>query len=95
MMPETMIYTIISTGADADRGEFPVPQVQGSYLSVQRAREELDRLVEEEKEGLDGRYDCEERSEDHWEAYMGGYAAACFSRIEILTSQLMDGSDIS
>lgn len=95
MMSVTMIYTIVSTGADADKGFFPDPQVQGSYLGIQKAREELNRLVEEEKENLDNRYDCEERSEDHWEAYMDGYAAACFSRIEILTSRLMDRSVVS
>lgn len=93
-MKGTMIYTILSTGADADRGFFPDPDTQGSYFSLKRAREELARLVEDEKGELDERYNCEERSDDCWEMYMDGYAAGCFSRIEIVTSQLKDESDV-
>lgn len=91
-MPETEIYTIISTGVDSDRGHFPAPQTEGSFLDLQRARNKLNQLIETEKEELDDRYDREERTEDCWETYMDGYAAALFSRIEILTSYLMDGS---
>lgn len=82
------IYTIVSTGADADRGFFPDPSTRGSYLSPVRAREELERLIIEEKDELDDRYDKEERGEDYWEMFQDGYAAALFSRLEILSSEL-------
>lgn len=85
------IYTIVLTGIDTDRGLFPDPSAAGSYLSLDRARAELERLISEKKETLDGRYDCEERGEDSWEAYMDGYAAALCTRVEILTSQISTG----
>ena len=85
---QVMAYTIVSTGIDTDRGFFPDPSARGSYLSQARAREELERLIAGEKEELDDRYNAENRGEDFWEAYEDGYAAACFSRLEILTSVL-------
>lgn len=85
---QIMVYTIVSTGADADRGFFPDPSTRGSYLSLVLAREELERLIIEEKDELDDRYDKEERGEDHWEMFQDGYAAALFSRLEILSSEL-------
>ncbi len=85
---QVMVYTIVSTGADADRGFFPDPSTRGSYLSLERAREELERLIIEEKDELDDRYDKEDRGEDYWEMFQDGYAAALFSRLDILTSEL-------
>ena len=82
------IYTLVSTGVDTDRGYFPAPEAKGSYLSMERARMELNKLVNAEKKELDSRYDGEERSEDHWEAFDKEYAGGLFSRIEILTSEL-------
>ncbi len=82
------VYTIVSTGVDVDRGFFPNPSTRGSYLSEARAREELDRLIAKEKDELDDRYDKEDRGEDYWEMYRDGYAAALFSRLEILSSEL-------
>lgn len=92
-MPEAKIYTIVSTGVDVDRGLFPDPQAHGSYLDILRAREELDRLIEATKKELDERYDYEKRSEDHWEMCMMGSGNSLLSRLEILTSQLMYGTD--
>ena len=92
---QVMVYTIVSTGADADRGFFPNPSTRGSYLSLKRAKEELERLVIEEKDELDDRYDKEDRGEDYWEMFQDGYAAALFSRLEILSSELhVEGSDL-
>lgn len=92
--PETItIYTIIRTGADADHGSFLDPTPEGSYLSLERAKLALEKLITAEKEELDNRYDCEERGENYWEAYQDGYAAALFSRLEILRSPLMPSSD--
>jgi len=85
---EVKVYTIIRTGIDADRGYFPDPQSEGSFLSLRRARAELQKLVRAEKDELDDRYDSEECCEDHWEACQKGYAAALFSRLEIVSSEL-------
>lgn len=83
------LYTIVRTGADADRGYFSDPQSEGSFLSLPRAQMEFQRLVEAEKNELDSRYDSEEQGEEYWEAYQEGYAAALFSRLEILSSDLL------
>lgn len=88
------IYTVVTTSADTDRGNFQDPTPAGSYFSPQRAQEGMARLIEAEKETLDTeRYDSEEQSDTVWYAYQDGYAAACFVRIEIVTSLLMDEGD--
>lgn len=84
------LYTILKTSVDADRGLFPDPSAEGSYLSIEKAREKMAELVELEEVSLDSRYDRVNREDDVWEAYQDGYAAACCSRIEIVTSTLMD-----
>lgn len=85
---EVKIYTIIRTGVDAEKGDFPEPQSEGSFLSFLRAKAELRKLVTAEKDELDDRYDCEEYDENYWEAYQDGYAAALSTRLEIITSEL-------
>lgn len=88
------IYTIITTSVDSDLGCFQDPTPAGSFFSLQRAQEELARLIAEEKETLDTeRYDSEEQSDTVWYTYLDGYAAARFIRIEIVTSLLMDEGD--
>ena len=92
---QVTVYTIVSTGVDVDRGFFPNPSTRGSYLSEARAREELNRLIAEEKDELDDRYDKEDHGEDHWEMFQDGYGAALFSRLEILSSELnSEGGDL-
>jgi len=86
------IYTIIRSGADADRGVFSNPYPEFSFLSRERAREELARLIREEKAALSERLNCIEEDEDFWEACEDGYAAAHFTRLEIVTSELADVS---
>lgn len=89
---EVKVYTIIRTGVDADRASFPPAMTEGSYLDLCFARAELRRLVEEEKENMDIPFDAElyreEYGDDFWEAYQEGYAAAWFTRLEILSSEL-------
>lgn len=89
---ETSVYTIVRTGADADRGFFPPPMTEGSYLDIEIARAELRRLVEQEKESMELPFDeelyREEYGDDFWEAYQEDYAAAWFRRLEILSSEL-------
>lgn len=86
-----MIYTIVYTAADADRGKFINPEARGSFLSLASAHQELERQITEEKAVLDSRYDREDRGSDYWEMYQDGYAAASFSRIKILAAALHEG----
>ena len=82
------VYTIIQTAVDIDGGSFPTPVTHGTYLSIDRAREHLADLIAEEQKTLSSRYDTKDLTEDSWEAYESGYAASCFVRIEILSSEL-------
>ena len=76
------------TAVDADHGEFPGPVNYGSFLSYAKAKDVMASLIEAEKEKLSSRYDTVESDENAWEAYEDGYAAARFTRFEILTSEL-------
>lgn len=87
------IYTIIRSGADADRGILNSPYSEGSFFSEERAGRELARLVEEEMKTLSESYDKIEEGDVFWEACEEGYAAAHFTRLEIVTSELMDLSE--
>ena len=85
-------YTIIHTCADADKGHFPPPAGEGTFSDIGVAREELERLVEEEKATMEIPFSEEEYREDcgddFWEAYQDGYAAGWFTRYEIIESPL-------
>lgn len=59
------VYTIVKTGIDTDRGFFPEPLCEGSYLSPTQARLEFERLAAAEREKLDDRYDGKECDENH------------------------------
>ena len=83
-----MVYTIVYAAADSDKGGYPISEARGSYLSLAFAREELERQITAEKAELDDRYDCEERNGDYWEMYQDGYAAAAYSRLQILATTL-------
>ena len=48
----------------------------------------LQKLVAAEKAGSDSHYDCEEPGEDYWKAFQDGCAAALFTRLEIMQSDL-------
>ena len=84
------VYSIVATGVDLDLGYFPTPEVKGTYISKESAEAALTRFIEAERKELDGRYDCEERSDSSWELYRDGEAAACFSRLDMLTSEIQD-----
>ena len=84
------VYTIIRSGADADRGSFPMPYPECSFFSYELACEELNRLVTEEKKTLSPRLDKVEEGEDFWEAFEDGYAAAYYIRLKIVTSKIAD-----
>lgn len=84
------IYTIVMTSANADQGLFQDPTPYGSYLSFEKAQHRFEELISEEKSNLNSRYDTEAREDTVWEMYENGYAAACFVRIEIVTSKIED-----
>jgi len=83
------VYTIVRTGCIADRGYFPDPSCEGAFLKRGKAIQVLNELISEERSsfGKDG-YDHEERGETFWEMNEEGYAAAHFTRLEILESEL-------
>lgn len=89
-MSKKEIHTIVMTSANADQGLFQDPTFYGSYLSFEKAQHCFEVLIEEEKLNLNSRYDTENREETVWEMYEDGYAAACFVRIEIITSKIED-----
>ena len=89
-MAKKEIYTVVMTSANSDLGFFQDPTPNGSFLSFDKAKQRLEELIAEDKSSLDSRYDTEEREEAVWEMYENGYAAACFVRIEIVTSLIED-----
>ena len=63
----------------------------GSYQTLDAAREELKKQILAEKNVVSADYDCEEQGEDFWEVYQDGFAAAAFSRLEIVPAMLHYG----
>lgn len=78
------IYTIIHATPQQMVG-------RGSYQTLAAARKELKRQIRVEREVVPVDYDCEEQGEDFWERYQDGYAAAAFSRLEIVPAMLHYG----
>ena len=89
-MAKKEIHTIVMTSANADHGLFQDPTPNGSYLSFEEAQHRFEELIAKEKSNLSSRYNTEKREETVWEMYEDGYAAACFVRIEIVTSEIED-----
>lgn len=89
-MPKKKSYTIVMTAANADVGLFQNPTPYGSYLSFENAQHRFEELFAEEKKDLNSRYDTENREKTVWEICKNAYAAACFLRFEIVTSELED-----
>ena len=86
-MPNTTIYTVLLTGVDVDREFFPNPEVLGSYLSLERARKEMWRMVKEEDEIADSRYN----GRDKWRRLLDDVS----ERRSFLPVYPCRGSDIS
>ena len=63
----------------------------GSYQTLDVARKELEKQISVEKKLIPADYDCEEQGENFWEMYQDGYAAAAFSRLEIVPAMLHYG----
>ena len=63
----------------------------GSYQTLSAARRELEKQIQAEKKSAPAGYDCEEYGEDFWEVYQDGFAAAAFSRLEIVPAMLHYG----
>ena len=82
------IYTIVRTGCDAGHGEFRDPIAESSYASRERAVHEFDRLIEEEKRFISPQYDYKDRGETWCDMNEDANAAARFTRLEIVESEL-------
>ena len=63
----------------------------GSYQTLGAARKELERQIQEEKKVVPADYDCEDQGEDFWMRYQDGFAAAAYSRLEIVPAMLHYG----
>ena len=94
MRERTKIYTILQTSLDADYGDFPDPDALGSYLSRERAKEELARLVEEQKRELKPLRNTIKEEDGVWEAYEHGNWTANYIRLEILTTEIKDADEL-
>ena len=78
------VYTIVHLTPQKTEG-------RGCYQTLAAAREELKKQIEAEQEVVPTDYDCEELGDDYWERYQDGYAAAAFSRLEIVPTMLHYG----
>ena len=78
------IYTIIHATPQQMVG-------RGSYQTLAAARRELKKQIRAEKKVVPADYDCEEQGENFWEMYQDGFAAAAFSRLEIVPAMLHYG----
>ncbi|MBR2895031.1 MAG: hypothetical protein IKC03_05160 [Oscillospiraceae bacterium] len=84
------IYTIIHAASSAENGMVICSTARGSYLSLAAARRELKKQITAERKLIPEDYDCEESGEDFWEVYQDGFAAAAYSRLEIVPAMLYD-----
>ena len=85
---QAIFYTIIHVGSNTENESFITSTSRGSFLSLSAAREELAKQISEEKSRIPTEYDCEERGEDFWMSYQDGFAAAAYTRLEIVTTTL-------
>ena len=82
------IYTILYVSSDAEEGEFIVSRSTGAYLTLDAARKELERQIEVSRAAIPDKYDCEERRDKVWTKYQDGFAAAAYSKLEIVPTML-------
>ena len=94
MENQTTIYTIIYAASNAEDGRFYTSNARGSFLSLAAARRELKEQITAERKLIPEDYDCEEYGEDFWEVYQDGFAAAAYSRLEIVPAMLCDERNI-
>ena len=96
MREHITIYTIMRTGADADRGNFPPASAEGSFFSLKAAQAHLHELVRKEKDEMYIPFDeadyREEQDDMFWEAHQNDYAIGWFVHYEIFESELMEES---
>ena len=78
------IYTIVHATPQQMVG-------RGSYQTLAAAQKELEKQIRAEKKVVPADYDSEEQGENFWEMYQDGFAAAAFSRLEIVPAMLHYG----
>ena len=84
----TTVYTIIHAASNTEDGCFAASRARGSFLSLTAARQELEKQIAAEKKLVPSDYDCEEQTGDRWIAYQDGFAAAAYSKLEIVPTTL-------
>lgn len=82
------IYTILYVSSDTEDGDFIVSKSTGAYLTLDAARKELAKQIAARKEAIPANYDCEERGDNFWTMYQDGFAAAAYSKLEIVPTTL-------
>ena len=82
------IYTILYVSSDAEDGDFIVSKSTGAYLTLDAARKELAKQIEARRAAIPNNYDCEERGDNFWTMYQDGFAAAAYSKLEIVPTIL-------
>ena len=63
----------------------------GSYQTLDVARKELEKQIQEEKKVVPADYDCEDHGENFLMRYQDGFAAAAYTRLEIIPAMLHCG----
>ena len=95
MVDQLPLYIVVCDWSSDSAGESGV-KIIGASFSKEEARKIMKAQVEKEKRSLPYRFDSEERSEDHWEAYESGYYIVnhvCVSIKETLVSSCDDSQD--
>ena len=82
------LYIILHSASTGGEGNFTVTKSRGLYPSLATARRELRKLVETESKMTPLEYDCEDQGEDYWMKYQDGFAAAAYTRLEIVPTTL-------
>ena len=82
------LYIIIYSTATMEGSNFAMTKSRGLYPSLATARRELKKQIEAERKETPMEYDCEDQGEDFWMRYQDGFAAAAYTRLEIIPATL-------
>ena len=82
------LYLIIYSAATIEGSDFAMTKSRGLYPSLAAARSELEKQIEAERKVTPVELDCEDQGEDFWVRYQDGFAAAAYTRLEIIPATL-------
>lgn len=83
-----ILYIILYSASTVKEDNFTVTKSRGLYPSLAAARRELEKQIEAERKVTPMDYDCEDQDEDYWMRYQDGFAAAAYTRLEIIPATL-------